>query len=53
MVVGSDIGRSKLNFLFTKISFGVNVKGQGNPSSQEGLEKQPLMNLECFGIYGA
>jgi len=46
MVMGLKLGRSKLNFLFAKISFGVNVKGQGNPSSQERLKKQPLMNLE-------
>jgi len=31
MVMGLNLGRSKLNFLFAKISFGVNVKGQGNP----------------------
>jgi len=46
MVVGLNLGRSKLNFFFAKISFGVNGKGQGNPSSQKGLEKQLLMNLE-------
>jgi len=35
--------RTKLNFLFVKILFSMNVKGQRNPSwqrsSQEGLKK--------------
>jgi len=38
MVMGSNLGESTLNFFFAKISFGMNVKGQGNPRSQEGLE---------------
>jgi len=27
MVMGSNLGMSKLNFLFAKILFGMNVKG--------------------------
>jgi len=46
MVMGSNLGRTKFNFLFAKISFGMKVKGQANPSSQERLEKQPLMDLQ-------
>jgi len=38
MVMGLNLGESILNLLFAKISFGMNVKGQGNPRSQEGLE---------------
>jgi len=34
MVWGLNLGEPKLNFLFAKIAFGMNVKGQGNPSSQ-------------------
>ena len=36
MVMGSNLGGSKLNFHFFKISFSMKVKGQGNPSSQGG-----------------
>jgi len=32
MVMGSNLGRYKLSFLFAKISFGMNVKGQSNLS---------------------
>jgi len=32
MVMVSNLGISKLSFLFAKISFGMNVKGQRNPS---------------------
>jgi len=32
MVMGLKLGISKLKFLFAKISFGMNVKGQRNPS---------------------
>jgi len=32
-VMGLNLGGSKLNCLFAKISFGMNVKGQGNLSS--------------------
>jgi len=38
LAFGSNLGEFTLNFLFAKISFGLNVKGQGNPRSQEGLE---------------
>jgi len=34
MVWSLNLGEPKLNFLFAKISFGMNVKGQGNPNSQ-------------------
>jgi len=34
MVMDLNLGGSKLNFLFVEISFGMKVKGQGNPSSQ-------------------
>jgi len=44
MVMGSNLGETKLNFLFAKISFGMKVKGQGNPSSKGGgAEKQTIM----------
>jgi len=40
IVMDLNLGRSKLNFLFAKIFFGMNAKGQRNPSwprgSQEG-----------------
>jgi len=36
MVRGLILGRTKLNFFFAKISFGMKVKGQLNPSSQGG-----------------
>jgi len=36
MVMGSNLGRTKLGFLFVNFSFGMKVKGQGNPSSQGG-----------------
>jgi len=32
MVMCLNLGRSKLNFLFDKSFFGMNVKGQRNPS---------------------
>jgi len=41
MGMGSNLGRTKVNFLFAKIYFCMNVKGQGNPSNQEGLENSP------------
>jgi len=31
-----NLDEPKLNFFFAKISFGMKVKGQGNPSSQGG-----------------
>jgi len=34
--MGSNLDEPKLNFLFAKISFGMKVKGQVNPSSQGG-----------------
>jgi len=41
-----NLGGSKLNFLFAKISFDMNVKGHRNPSwprsSQERLKNSPL-----------
>jgi len=49
MVIGSNLGRSKLSFLFAKINFGMNVKRQRNPSLERqprGLEKQTIMKLE-------
>jgi len=46
MVIGLNLDGTKLNFLFAKISFGMNVKGQINPShlrwAAKGLEKSPL-----------
>jgi len=36
MVMGSNLGGTKLNFLSAKISFGVKMKGQGSPSNQGG-----------------
>ena len=33
MVMSSNLGRPTLNFHFAKISFGMNVKGQRNPSN--------------------
>jgi len=36
MVMGLNLGGTKLNFLFAKISFGMKLKGQGSPSSQGG-----------------
>jgi len=41
MVMGLNLGVSKLNFLFAKIPFGMKVKGQRNPSSQGVLENHP------------
>jgi len=34
--MGLNLGEPKLNFPFAKISFGMKVKGQGNPSNQGG-----------------
>jgi len=34
--MGLNLDEPKLNFLFVKISFGMKVKGQVNPSSQGG-----------------
>jgi len=31
MVMGLNLGEPKLNYLFAKTSFGMNVKGQRNP----------------------
>jgi len=31
MVMGSNLGRTKLNFIFAKILFGMNGKGQRKP----------------------
>jgi len=36
MVMGSNFGGTKLNFLFAKISFRMKVKGQGSLGSQGG-----------------
>jgi len=36
MVMGLNLGRTKLGFLFVNFSFGMKVKGQGSPSSQGG-----------------
>jgi len=36
MVLGLKLGITKLGFLFVNFSFGMKVKGQGNPSSQGG-----------------
>jgi len=36
MVMGSNLGRTKLNSLFAQIPFGMKVKEQRNPSSQKG-----------------
>jgi len=36
MVKGLNLGRTKLSFLFVNFSFGMKVKGQGNPNSQGG-----------------
>jgi len=33
MVICLNLGRPKLSFLFAKLSFGMNVKGQRNPSN--------------------
>jgi len=38
MVMGLNLGGTKFNFLFAKISFGMKVKGQGSPSSQGGWQ---------------
>ena len=38
MVMGSNLGWTKLGFLFVNFSFGMKVKGQGNPSPLRGLE---------------
>jgi len=35
MVMGLNLGRFKLNFLFVKILFGMNVEGQRNPMRSE------------------
>jgi len=37
--MGSNLGRPKLSFLFAKLSFGMNVKGQRNPTDK-GAEKR-------------
>jgi len=45
LVRGSNLGKPKLNFLFAKISFGMKVKGHGNPSwlrSNQGWLKNRL-----------
>jgi len=40
MVVGSNLSRSKLNFLYFKVLFGMNVEEHRNPSSyQRGNQK--------------
>jgi len=33
--IGSNLGGTKLNFLFANFSFGMNMKGQRNPSSKK------------------
>jgi len=43
--VSSNLGESKINFLSAKITFGVKVKGQRNPSHlrwAEGRAAKPL-----------
>jgi len=35
MVVGSNLVKNEINFLFAKISFGMEMKRQRNPSCQE------------------
>jgi len=45
MVMSSNLGRTKLGFLFVNFSFGMKVKEQGNPSSQGGWKtiiRQPI-----------
>ena len=66
MVRGLNLGEPKLNSLFAKISFGMKVKGHGNPSwlgsSHEVAGKtannvplndhyQPLKQFSFFGQY--
>jgi len=50
MVVGSNLVKNELNFLFAKFSFGKNMKGQRNPSYKKGnlerLGRQPIMVFE-------
>ena len=36
MVVGSNLCKNELNFLFAKFSFGKNMKGERNPSCKIG-----------------
>jgi len=34
MVMSLNLGRTKLGFLFVNFSFGMKVKGQGNPNNK-------------------
>jgi len=50
-----NLGKSKINFIFVEISFGMNVKGQGNPGhlrEEKNIGKsiwQPRENIwNCF-----
>jgi len=36
MVVGLNLAKNGLNFLFAKFSFGMNMKGQRNPNCKKG-----------------
>jgi len=51
MVMCSNLTKNDLSFLFAKILFGMNVKGQRNPSCKK--QKGPLTpNLMAFSFLG-
>jgi len=47
MVVGSNLAKNEFNYLFSNLSFGMNMKGQCNLSCQErqpsGLRDNQIM----------
>ena len=50
MVVGSNFARNEFNFIVAKISFGMEMKRQSNPSCQErqpsGLRDNQIMVID-------
>jgi len=45
MVMGSNLGESKINFLFAEIPLDVKVKGQRNPSHLRCAERRAAKPL--------
>jgi len=46
MVVGSNFARNEFNFIVAKISFGMEMKRQSNPSCQEAAQAKRVFGFK-------